>query len=293
MNDVVIARAPAKINLALSVGPTRPDGFHALATVYQALSLEDGVEVRASDDRVVRLVGDGVDIAGVPLDETNLAWRAAALLAQHAGLEVGFDITITKRIPVAGGLAGGSADAAAALVACDHLWGLGLPLQNLLELAARLGSDVPFAVLGGTGLGTGRGEEVAQLDASPLWWVVLPAAGGLSTPAVFAEFDKMVPDPPMPYVAPMLFDAVARGDATGLALLLDNDLQQVALALRPDLADAIRRGVGAGALRGLVSGSGPTTIFLCAGQAEAEQVARTLGGIVAHSVEYGARVVES
>lgn len=281
------ATAPAKINLALAVGPVREDGFHALATVYQALSLEDTVTVSPSSRGSLKLVGRGVDVSEVPEDASNLAWRAAGALGITAA------IRIEKRIPVAGGLAGGSADAAAVLVACNSLAQRHrqVPLGVMLSMAGELGSDVPFALIGGTAFGEGRGQIVTSVPSGTFWWVVLPAVGGLSTPAVFQAYDALVPAPPEPAVAPALLEAVAAGDATRLAPLLINDLQQAALSLRPELADVIAAGEKAGALRGIVSGSGPTTVFLCADEASASAVAAELGGVVAHSVDHGARVV--
>lgn len=282
----VTVAAPAKINLALGVGPLREDGFHALATVYQALSLEDTVTLARDKRSSISVEGRGVDVTGVPRDATNLAWRAAALLGVGS-----LRIAIDKRIPVAGGLAGGSADAAAVLVGCNALARRPLPQGVLLARAAELGSDVPFAVVGGTALGEGRGQVVTPVPSATFWWVVVPADGGLSTPEVYREYDRLVPEPATPAVGPDLLAALANGDAVALAPLLHNDLQQAALSLRPDLADVITRGEAAGALRGVVSGSGPTTVFLCADEASASAVARALDGVVAHSVEHGARVV--
>lgn len=160
MNSVTV-RVPAKVNLQLAVGPLRDDGYHDLVNVFHAVSIFDEVTATAETGMSVRVEGEGAD--QVPDDDDNLAIRAALALAGHAGRSYGVNLVIRKAIPVAGGMAGGSADAAAALVACNELWGLGLPTEDLLEIAADLGSDVPFALLGGTAVGTGRGS------GSPRW----------------------------------------------------------------------------------------------------------------------------
>ena len=152
----VAARAPAKVNVQLAVGPLRSDGFHELRTVYLAVSLFDTVTVRGGEGLRVSVTGLDADV--VPTDRRNLVWRAAELLAEHAGVRPDAAIEIDKSIPAAAGLAGGSADAAAALVALDALWATGAAREDLDALAAQLGSDVPFSLLGGVALGAGRGR---------------------------------------------------------------------------------------------------------------------------------------
>lgn len=273
-------RAPAKINLHLGVGAPRPDGFHPLVTVYQAVSLYDDVTVsHAADGVAVTLaVPDWIDARAVPVAGDNIVDRAAALLAAHHGIQPRAAMTINKAIPVAGGMAGGSADAAAALVALDRLWQLDTPRADLLRIAAQLGSDVPFALVGGTAVGTGRGELVEPVaDAVTWWWVVVPASGGLSTPAVYRRFDELNPHASsLPREATATLDALAGGDPHALAAVLHNDLQPAALDLRPDLADLLDLGERSGALRGIVSGSGPTCVFLAEDAASANEVARRL-----------------
>ena len=186
----VTVRVPGKVNLYLAVGDRRDDGYHELTTVFHAVSLLDEVTVRNADMLSLELAGEGAQ--SLPTDERNLAWRAAELMAEHVGRAPDVAITIEKSIPVEGGMAGGSADAAAVLVAINSLWELGVPRRDLHTLAARLGSDVPFALHGGTALGTGRGEELATVLArSTFHWVLAFADGGLSTPAVFAEVDRL------------------------------------------------------------------------------------------------------
>jgi 4-diphosphocytidyl-2-C-methyl-D-erythritol kinase len=299
--DEVVARAPAKINLALGVGPLRPDGFHELATVYHAVSLLDEVAV-VPDDRVTVTV-EGPESDRVPCDGSNLAVRAALLLAERTGVGLGARIRIRKGIPVAGGMAGGSADAAAALVACDSLWGTGLTREELSDLAAELGSDVPFSLFGGTAIGSGRGERLSPaLARGEYHWVVALADHGLRTPQVYAQLDRMregnrVPDPEVP---DLLMQALRSGDPATLATCLTNDLQPAACALAPGLQRTLDVGRDAGALAGLVSGSGPTMVFLVTGPEQALDVAVGLAaaGRVrdvrrVHGPVPGARIVES
>ena len=292
--SAVTVRAAAKINLHLGVGAPREDGFHPLDTVYQAVSLYDDVTVRTADSWSLRLTtADHVAPGDVPLDARNLVVRAASLLGGHPA-----EVAVHKEIPVAGGMAGGSADAAAALVALDRLWGLRTPDEALLGLAASLGSDVPFALVGGTARGTGRGEVVTPVaDPGSWWWVVVPSGRGLSTPAVYRRLDELRPAAPATPAAPgPALSALAAGDPEALAAALHNDLQAPALDLRPELGDLLAAGEAAGALRGLVSGSGPTCVFLCPDGPAAREVAATLRAsydvvLTAHGPVAGAHVV--
>jgi 4-diphosphocytidyl-2-C-methyl-D-erythritol kinase len=296
----VTVRAPAKINLHLSVGAPRGDGYHPLTTVYQAVGLyDDLVATDVPGWAVETRVAGHIDAAAVPVEGQNIVDRAAALLAAHHGVAVTGRVRIHKTIPVAGGMAGGSADAAAALVALDRVWGLETGHDALLRIAAELGSDVPFALVGGTALGTARGEQVESvIDQGSWWWVVVPSADGMSTPAVYRHFDVMFPDAsPEPAPAGDLLLALATRDAHRLAAQLHNDLQLPALDLRPDLARVIARGEAAGALRGIVSGSGPTCVFLCESGEHARLVAADLVDaydvvLVASGPVAGAQVVE-
>lgn len=257
----VTVKAPAKVNLSLKVGALDANGFHPVETVYQAVDLYD--EIVATHDEILRLTceGEGAELAGN--GPGNLAWRAAELLAKHAGVEPQVHLHITKRIPVAGGMAGGSADAAGALIACDALWQLGTPREELLALAAQLGSDIPFSVAGGTAIGRGRGDELTTMMArGEFHWVFALSNEGLSTPAVYNEFDVTSPDAPAPEVAPALIAAIAAGDVRTAAKHFENDLQVPAIRLRHSLNATLRAGREAGALAALVSGSGPTCAFL-------------------------------
>ncbi|MEV8526728.1 MULTISPECIES: 4-(cytidine 5'-diphospho)-2-C-methyl-D-erythritol kinase [unclassified Streptomyces] len=271
----VTVRVPAKVNAQLGVGPARPDGFHDLANVFLAVGLYDTVTVTPAEE--LRITCAGPDAAQVPLDRTNLAARAAELLAARHGIDPRVHIHIAKDIPVAGGMAGGSADGAGALLACDALWGTGASRAELLDICAELGSDVPFSLVGGAALGTGRGERLTPLEVGGTFhWVFAVADGGLSTPAVYREFDRLTPDAADPVASPALLDALRTGDAKALAGALSNDLQAAALSLRPSLADTLAAGTAAGALAALVSGSGPTTAFLCADPESARTVAAAL-----------------
>ncbi|QGZ52931.1 MULTISPECIES: 4-(cytidine 5'-diphospho)-2-C-methyl-D-erythritol kinase [Streptomyces] len=273
----VTVRVPAKVNAQLAVGGARADGFHDLANVFLAVSLYD--EVTAAPAEGLRITCEGPDADKVPLDRTNLAARAAELLAARHGISPDVHLHIRKDIPVAGGMAGGSADGAGALLACDALWGLNSSRAELLDICARLGSDVPFSLVGGAALGVGRGERLTELPVGGAFhWVFAVADGGLSTPAVYGEFDRLHEsvDVPEPVASPALLDALRTGDATALAGALVNDLQPAAVSLRPSLAATLEAGTAAGALAALVSGSGPTTAFLVKDAESAETVAAAL-----------------
>ncbi|MBN1091546.1 4-(cytidine 5'-diphospho)-2-C-methyl-D-erythritol kinase [Blastococcus sp. TML/M2B] len=287
-SGVVTARAPAKINAHLAVGPLRPDGFHELRTVYLAVSLFDTVTARPGEGLSLAVSGEGsggvTGADAVPTDRRNLVWRAAELLAEHAGVPADAQLEIAKDIPAAAGLAGGSADAAAALVALDALWSTRADRADLLELAAHLGSDVPFSLLGGVALGTGRGEQLTPVLARPSWhWVLGIAGEGLSTPSVYGELDRLraegrVPDGEQLLPAEPVLAALRSGPAAALADALANDLQAPALSLRPELRRALQAARGAGALGALVSGSGPTIAALAEDQPAAVRLAATLAG---------------
>ncbi len=273
----VTVRVPAKVNVQLAVGAARPDGFHDLANVFLAVGLYDEVTVTPADE--LRVTCAGPDASQVPLDRTNLAARAAVALAELHGLDPAVHLHIAKDIPVAGGMAGGSADGAGALVACDALWGTNASRDELLDICAELGSDVPFSLVGGAALGTGRGEKLQLLEVGGTFhWVFAMAERGLSTPAVFREFDRLTEglDVPEPVASQPLLDALAKGDPHALAAAVSNDLQPAALSLFPELADTLAAGRAAGALAALVSGSGPTTAFLTRDAESATKVAEAL-----------------
>ncbi|CAL9479589.1 4-(cytidine 5'-diphospho)-2-C-methyl-D-erythritol kinase [Streptomyces sp. enrichment culture] len=273
----VTVRVPAKVNVQLAVGAARPDGFHDLANVFLAVGLYDEITVTPADG--LRVTCEGPDADQVPLDRTNLAARAVIALADRYGRSPDVHVHIAKDIPVAGGMAGGSADGAGALVACDALWGTGAYREELLEICAELGSDVPFSLIGGAALGLGRGERLTPLEVGGSFhWVFAMAGRGLSTPAVFREFDRLGEgtDIPEPVASQELLAALAKGDPDALAAAVSNDLQPAALSLFPELADTLATGRAAGALAALVSGSGPTTAFLVRDPDSAAAVAQAL-----------------
>ncbi|QFG27380.1 4-(cytidine 5'-diphospho)-2-C-methyl-D-erythritol kinase [Actinomadura sp. WMMB 499] len=303
-------RVPAKVNLQLGVGPLRDDGYHDLVNVFHAVSLFDEVTAAPADAlgiAVEAAPGSRVAIDGVPTGDGNLAARAARLVAGRLGVEPRVALRIRKAIPVAGGMAGGSADAAAALLACARLWddpaAPALTPGDLLELGARLGSDVPFALFGGTAVGTGRGERLTAATVHGTFhWVFATADGGLSTPAVYAECDRIRAarggDVPWPEASGDLMAALAAGDAKALGAALTNDLQPAALALRPSLRETLDAGRDLGAIGALVSGSGPTCAFLAADAAGAAELAGALGragvaaqALAAHGPVPGATVI--
>jgi 4-diphosphocytidyl-2-C-methyl-D-erythritol kinase len=283
-------RVPAKLNLQLAVGPPRPDGYHDLVTVFHAVSLFDEITAEAAGQDGVSVSGEGAD--RVPGNRDNLALRAVAALRAAVAPRTagGVHITIAKRIPVAAGLAGGSADAAAALVACNELWGTGIGQPQLLEIAARVGSDVAFALLGGTAVGRGRGERLtpALAPATPYHWVLAFADGQLSTPEVYAVLDRLraaesegaaaATEPPGPSLDAALMSALRSGDARQLGRALSNDLQPAALSLYPALRKTLAAGLELGAFGALVSGSGPTCVFLAASADRALDLAASLSG---------------
>ncbi|GAA3652140.1 4-(cytidine 5'-diphospho)-2-C-methyl-D-erythritol kinase [Microbacterium marinilacus] len=297
-------RAPGKINVYLEVGALQHDGYHELATAFQAVSLfEDVVATHA--DGFTMSVGGAVDLDGVPTDDRNLALRAARLLAAETGYEAGVHLDVHKQVPVAGGMGGGSADAAAALVACDALWDTRLTGPELHRLAARLGADVPFALRGGTAIGTGRGDVLnPALARGRFDWVLVTSVDGVSTPKVYGELDAhrerhkvdIGPIATRPSVDAEVLHALRAGDPAMLAAALRNDLQVATLRLRPDLAAVLEHGEASGALAGLVSGSGPTLAFLCGSPEHALELRTVLAAaghdaLHVHGPVPGARVV--
>jgi len=301
----VTVRVPAKINLALRVGAARPDGFHPLSTVYQAIDVYDEVTATARYDGAVTIgVVDAVGqpMSEVPSDDGNLAVRAALALRERiADPELGADLQVRKAIPVAGGMAGGSADAAAALVACNELWRGGLSRSELDPVAASLGSDVPFLLHGGNALGTGRGEQVTPvLSRATFHWVIGVFSAGMSTPAAYAEYDRLKGQdaPAVPADPHDVLAALGSGSPHDLAAALVNDLTDAALSLRPQLRFALEAGANGLALASLISGSGPTIVFLVPDAETADVVAGDLRRrevfddvLVARGPVPGARVV--
>ncbi|HOT34500.1 MAG TPA: 4-(cytidine 5'-diphospho)-2-C-methyl-D-erythritol kinase [Rhodoglobus sp.] len=301
---MVHTRAPGKINVFLKVGALLEDGYHDVAIAYQAVSLYEDVRAYPADDFSVSVTGS-VELSRVPTDARNIAIKAARLLARRTGYRGGVRLEIDKHVPVTGGMGGGSADAAATLLACDTLWGTALPREEMLHLAAELGADVPFAFTGGTAIGTGRGDQLSPaLAKGQFQWVLALADFGLSTPEVYSELDRhrdrnsqdIFPAPVAPTVEANVLQALRAGDPHMLADCLYNDLQAPALHLEPSLAAVLELGERNGALAGIVSGSGPTVAFLAADLDSALELqialsAAQLTVVRATGPVHGARVV--
>jgi 4-diphosphocytidyl-2-C-methyl-D-erythritol kinase len=303
LNGVVV-RVPAKVNLQLSVGPLGTDGFHEVTTVFQAISLYDDVTVKFGEPGTgIVLTLSGPTATGVPTDSTNLAYMAAQLMIDKHDLDSDLEIHIKKEIPVAGGMAGGSADAAGVIVAMDSLFELGLSRDGMEKIAAELGSDVPFSITGGIAIGRGRGDEITPVLARGSYqWVLAMSSQGLSTQAVYAESDRLRTglDIARPQVSDQMLQALRAGDARAVGQSLSNDLQAAACSLRPALRLALDVGNDYGALGSIVSGSGPTVAFLVEDDERALDltVALSASGVVAGVIRaggptHGARVVET
>lgn len=282
----VVVRVPGKINLQLSVGPKEADGYHGIVTVFQSISLYDDVTVTKEEIGAgLSLNINGDHVHGVPTDESNLAWRAAVLMCQQHDLAADLRIDIKKSIPVAGGMAGGSADAAATILALDALFSLGQTREELHQVGAQLGSDVPFMLSGGTAVGRGRGDQVtAALSRGTYHWVLALSSVGLSTPAVYGECDRLREGMKVasPQVSDHLLQALLAADPVALGKSLVNDLQPAACSLRPALRLILDVGSEYGALGSIVSGSGPTVAFLVSDEDQALDlaVALTSSGVV-------------
>ncbi len=282
----VTVRVPAKVNLQLSVGPREADGFHNVVTVFQAISIYDDVKVTPADAKSgvsISITGDQTH--GVPVDENNLALKAIALLAKEYDLDIDAHIEIKKSIPVAGGMAGGSADAAATIIAIDYLYSLGMNREEMSEIAAKLGSDVPFMLTGGTAIGTGHGDQLTSaLSRGTYHWVLALSSVGLSTPAVYGECDRLRSESEIsqPQTNELLMQALLAADSKSVGKNLVNDLQAAACSLRPALRLVLDVGQEYGALGALVSGSGPTVAFLVSDEEAALDlaVALTASGVV-------------
>jgi len=300
----VVARVPAKVNLQLSVGPLGSDGFHEVTTVFQAISLFDDVTVATAP------YGDGINISisgqtssGVPADSSNLAVKAAELMIKNYDLPADLIIKLKKEIPVAGGMAGGSADAAGVIVGLDSLFELGLSRDEMEIVGSKIGSDVPFSICGGVAIGTGRGDQITPaLSKGSYNWVLALSGQGLSTPSVYQECDRLREGLSIsaPLVSEPLMQALRAGDAKALGKALTNELQPAACSLRPALRLVLDVGIDYGALGGIVSGSGPTVAFLVSDDEYAMDltVALSASGVVSSVVRatgpaHGARIIES
>jgi 4-diphosphocytidyl-2-C-methyl-D-erythritol kinase len=300
----VIVRVPGKVNLQLSVGPLESDGYHEVTTVFQAISIYDDVTVKFAEPGAgISLTVSGTTANGVPVDASNLAYRAAQMMIDRHDLDSDISIHIKKEIPVAGGMAGGSADAAAVMVAFDALYDLGLSRDGMEKIGAELGSDVPFSITGGIAIGRGHGDHLTPVLARGSYhWVLAMAPQGLSTQSVYQECDRLRTglDISRPQVSDQILHALRAGDAPGVGKSLANDLQAAACSLRPALRLVLDVGIDYGALGGVVSGSGPTVAFLVEDEERALDltVALSASGVVAGVIRatgptHGARVIET
>ncbi len=270
----VIARAPGKINLVLRVGPRRADGYHDLLTCFQAVDIWETVALSPADEFSIAVSGD-VNLGEIPLDGNNLAMKAVAAVARATGRTDAVAILIDKKVPVGGGMGGGSADAAATLIAINELWRTGLSQVELLTIAAELGSDVPFLLEGGTAIGRGRGEILEPIKSLAFGWVIVPSMEHLATPGVYGRLDELRADVDvvLPESLPDAFlDALYRGDPEALAPHLINDMAQASLDLEPELEATLEMGLTSGALAVMVSGSGPTCAMLARDQNHAQAI---------------------
>ena len=298
----VTVRVPAKVNLQLAVGPREADGFHNLVTVFQAISIYDDVTITKSapgSGITISIIGDHTH--GVPADATNLAVKAAQLIANEYDFVIDAHIEVNKSIPVAGGMAGGSADAAAVIVGVNELYELDMSREEMHEFGSQLGSDVPFMISGGTAIGQGRGDQLtAALSRGTYHWVLALSTVGLSTPAVYQECDRLRAglDIAAPQTSDALMQSLLAADAKAVGQALHNDLQSAACSLRPALTLVLDVGEEYGALGSIVSGSGPTVAFLVADEEQGLDlaVALTSSGVVgsvarAYGPVHGAKVI--
>jgi 4-diphosphocytidyl-2-C-methyl-D-erythritol kinase len=306
IDSPVVASAPGKVNVFFNVGALGEDGFHEVASCYQALALREKVHIEHSGKLEISFHGNFAELSRekVPQDETNLVYRAAEILSNkrpNSNPQL-LSFAIHKDVPIAGGMAGGSADAAAALMAINRLWSAGQDNQ-LENLGVELGADVPFSLMGGTAIGLGRGEKLSRVETKKeLHWVMSLSNLGLSTPDVYRKLDEIRLSQGLelkgisePIVPVELIEAVTKGDAESLAHLMQNDLEIAAIALRPELRQIIADGEIAGALRSMISGSGPTVAHLAKNRIDAEQIASRLTRmghqiITTFSTDSGARL---
>jgi 4-diphosphocytidyl-2-C-methyl-D-erythritol kinase len=295
---------PAKVNLQLAVGPLGNDGFHEVTTVFQAISLFDDVTVEtAAENNGISIQVTGQTSTGVPSDSSNLAVKAATLMIKNYDLPSDINIKLKKEIPVAGGMAGGSADAAGVIVGLDSLFELGLSRDEMEMVGSKIGADVPFSICGGVAIGTGRGDQITPaLFKGSYNWVLALSGQGLATPSVYAECDRLREGLSIstPVVSEQLMQALRAGDAKALGKSLSNDLQPAACSLRPALRLVLDVGLDYGALGGIVSGSGPTVAFLVKDDEHAMDltVALSSSGVISSVVRAsgavaGARIIES
>ena len=268
---MVTVEANAKINLTLDILGKREDGFHEVAMVMQTIGLHDTLTLEKTDGAIEL----SINVPWLKADEKNLAWRAAEIIRQECGLQGGVCIELTKRIPVAAGLAGGSADAAAVLKGMNELYGLGLSQQKLCELGAQLGSDIPFCIMGGTMLATGRGEVLTRLADMPETWVVLAKPRiSVSTAWAYQNYDEQGAEKHPDNKA--IERAIARKNRKAVAGLLCNVLESVTIKKYDVIAEYKEMMLDNGAMASMMSGSGPTVFGLARNREQAEAIANVL-----------------
>jgi 4-diphosphocytidyl-2-C-methyl-D-erythritol kinase len=287
--------APAKINLHLEIIGDRPDAYHQLVMIMQSINLADKIEIWANGTDKIRIHCQNPQ---VPLDKTNLAYRAALLMQQQFPQQTanygGMDITIEKNIPIAAGLAGGSSNAAAVLVGINLMWELGLTQPELQELGAMIGSDVPFCISGGTAIATGRGEKIEPLPDLDNLWVVLAKYSNISVSTAWAyhtyrqKFGELYVSDSQGFKmrteqihSGSLVKAIMDKDSQIIGQLLYNDLEKVVLPEFPLVADLIATMKALGGLGTIMSGSGPTVFCLCETKIQAQQISQQLKSSIA------------
>jgi 4-diphosphocytidyl-2-C-methyl-D-erythritol kinase len=262
--------APAKVNLGLEVRGKRSDGYHEIRTLFQAVSLADRLLLKRRRRGIQLRCRDFPDIG-----RENLAWKAADLFFRESGLTGGVEITLEKRIPVGGGLGGGSSDAAAVLLGASRLYGVRPAEVDLTRWAASLGSDVPFFLAGGAAIGTGRGERIERVEGKvPAAGLVIYAPGFESSTA--AVYDSCRPRrlTGKSNTLTILLRCWKEGDLAALGTALFNDLEETVFSRHPELEEAQRRLLAAGALGAPVSGSGACLFGLFPGRPQARRAAR-------------------
>mgnify|MGYP000895444813 FL=1 len=301
VGDAVL-QAHAKLNLTLKILGQRPDGYHDIESVVQSIELCDRISVKTSSPVPVQRGKQEIDVKltcndpSIPAGRGNLAVDAAFTLAEFAGLRASVEINIEKGIPVAAGLAGGSADAAAVLVGLNDLWQLGLSKGELMTVGEKLGADIPFCVVGGTGIIRGKGERVESLPTpNDLWFVVMPLPERIGAAQAYTRFDRLTEavggsgaTPDASDVTSRMIQAIRAGRIRGIADVLTNDLERAAVSMAPSVAGAKQALLTAGALGVGMSGSGPTVFGLADSRMKAEEIRSVLqGALVCKGVACG------
>ena len=287
-------RSYAKINLYLDVLARREDGFHAIETIFQTISLFDTLHCTLKP-KILKLKVEGAELSH---GNDNLVMRSARLLREHYGITQGAQMVLNKRIPIAAGLAGGSGNAAAALIALNALWDIGAPLDELQELAASLGSDIPYCLVGGTQAGTGRGEQLTALEPIPLTWLVLAHPPIAVSTAEIYNHPKLFKSGAIPGATGMssrLEEAIQRYKEAPLGSIVFNAMEFAALGTYPIIAEYKKRLEAAGCAGVLMSGSGPTVFGLCSSETHAQEVHARLGEIrttIVYTVGCGVEAID-